>query len=134
MMTHDQTKQIVLGLLMNWFSDAEKTFWLGVGDELEREGKDLNSFCAQEIVVKKLLEVPDRGREMLLSFVNEGATQREFTNVIGSLLAWIDAYPSQVTDGDADAAITRICSGFEFVWVRTQDGYLLGPGKSSVRH
>ena len=124
MLTSEHAQQIMLGVLMNWFSEEEKLAWWGKVDELlERRGP--GHIDAREIVVKKLLEVPDRGREMVLSFIDEGATPQEFTEIVTGLFRWIDAHASGVKAGDVDAAITRICSGLDLEWRRAPGGYLI---------
>ena len=135
-MRTDHVQRILMGLMTHWLSEEEQGLWLDVTDELERKG--LNSIDVRKIIVKKLLEVPARGREMALAFINEGAAPQEYTDMVTVLFRWIDGHAQSVKE--ADAAIARICSGCDLEWHRVPGGYLIRPtfgdlsSRTSVQH
>ncbi len=125
-----------MGLMKQWISPKEQRHWLDVANELEREGR--HGIDAREPIVKKLLEVPARGREMTLALINEGATPQEYTDLVATLFKWIDGHAQSVQE--ADSAIARICSGCDLEWHRVPGGYLIRPtfgdlsSRTSVQH
>ena len=135
-MKPDHAQRILLGLMTQRLSPEEQRHCLDVADEMEREG--FHGIDAREPIVKKLLEVPARGREMTLVFINEGATPQEYTDVVTTLFRWIDGHAQSVQE--ADAAIARICSGCDLEWQRVPGGYLIRPtfgglsSRTSVQH
>ncbi len=114
-MTPEHTQRILIGLVTQWLSPKEQRHWLDVAGELE----------PREVIVKKLLEVPARGREMALAFFNESATPQEYVDFVASLFRWIDGHAQSVQE--ADATITRLCSGCDLEWQRAPGGYRIRP-------
>ena len=135
-MTPEHAQQILLGLLTQWLSPNELRHWLGVADEWEQEG--LDSIDARKPLVKALLEVPARGRELVVALINEGATPQEYTDLVTTLFKGIDEHAQSVQE--ADATITRLCTGCDLEWQRVPGGYLIRPtfgdlsSKTSVLH
>ncbi len=118
-MTPEHAQRILMDLMTQWLSPKEqRQLWVTGREEVRR-------FDARKIIVKKLLEVPERGREMALAFINEGVTPQEYTAWITTLFRWIDAHAESVQE--ADSAITRLCSGCDLEWHRVPGGYLIRP-------
>ena len=122
-MRPDHAQRILVGLLAQWLSPKEQRHYLDVANELERDGH--HGVDAREPIVKKLLEVPARGREIALALMDEGATLQEYGKLIVSLFEWIDERAQSVAQ--ADATITRICSGCDLEWHRVPSGYAIRP-------
>ena len=123
MMTPEHAQQILMGLLAQWLSPKEQRHWLDTARDLERKG--FHATDAREPLVKKLLEVPARGREMALALIDEGATPQEYADFVATLFKWIDGHAQSVQE--ADATITRIGSGCDLEWHRVPGGYRIRP-------
>jgi hypothetical protein len=82
-------------------------------------------------VVKKILEDPIiRGEQLMTRVIASGAVPEDLVCFLNQTFPWIDRGAASVEE--ADATITRFCSGLPIEWSRNADGFRIRPAGPNV--